>query len=125
MHQSTLDAAAIALSTVLGSRKIQHAFFGGWAIISKGSDRESKDLDCLVKADKDEIVQLLTKDVKSLHGEDVGVWIEVPQGRSDYVAFFWKNTAAAGEMVLVECFTGMIAFSSISSVGLISVLTTL
>ena len=107
MHQSILDCAAVALSTVFSSHKIQHAFFGGWAIISKGADRESKDLDCLVKADKEDVVQLLTQDVKGLYGEDVGVWMEIPQARSDYVAFFWKNTAAVGEMVLVEVFTGL------------------
>lgn len=106
MHQSNLTAAALALTTVLTANRITHAFFGGWAIIAKGAERESKDLDCLVKADKEVLVKLLTHDIKGLRGEDVGVFMEIPQARSDYVAFFWKASVNSSEMVLVELFTG-------------------
>lgn len=106
MRQSTLTSAAVALSTVLTSHRISHAFFGGWAVIAKGADRESKDLDVLVKAEKDDIVTLLTKDIRNLRGEDVGSWMVIPQSRSDYVAFFWKPSSSAAEMVLVELFIG-------------------
>ncbi|KAK6349563.1 hypothetical protein TWF696_005848 [Orbilia brochopaga] len=106
MRQSTLTSAAVALSTVLTSHRISHAFFGGWAVIAKGADRESKDLDVLVKAEKDDIVNLLTKDIKGLKGEDVGTWMVIPQSRSDYVAFFWKASPTSTEMVLVELFIG-------------------
>jgi len=106
MHQSTLTAAALALTTVLTSHRISHAFFGGWAIIAKGAERESKDLDCLVKAEKDVVVRLLTQEVHNLAGEVVGVFMEIPQARNDYVAFFWKASAASSDMVLVELFTG-------------------
>jgi len=106
MRQSTLTSAAVALSTVLTSHRISHAFFGGWAVIAKGADRESKDLDVLVKAEKDDIITLLTKDIQGLKGEDVGSWMVIPQSRNDYVAFFWKASPSSTEMVLVELFIG-------------------
>ncbi|KAF3938605.1 hypothetical protein ABW19_dt0201316 [Dactylella cylindrospora] len=106
MRQSTLTAAAVALSTVLTAHRITHAFFGGWAVIAKGADRESKDLDVLVKAEKEDIVNLLTMEVKGLKGEDVGSWMVIPQSRNDYVAFFWKASSSSSEMVLVELFIG-------------------
>ncbi|KAJ6264914.1 hypothetical protein Dda_1067 [Drechslerella dactyloides] len=117
MRQSTLTSAAVALSTVLTSHRISHAFFGGWAVIAKGADRESKDLDVLVKAEKDDIVNLLTKGMVGLKGEDVGTWMVIPQSRSDYVAFFWKATPTSTEMVLVELFIGTFKLSTISSFG--------
>ncbi|RVD81881.1 uncharacterized protein DFL_009728 [Arthrobotrys flagrans] len=106
MRQSTLTSAAVALSTVLTSHRITHAFFGGWAVIAKGADRESKDLDVLVKGEKDNIVELLTNDIRGLKGEDVGSWMVIPQARNDYVAFFWKPSSSSSEMVLVELFIG-------------------
>ncbi|KAL7266359.1 hypothetical protein RUND412_011097 [Rhizina undulata] len=83
MQQSILNDAALALSRILTFHRVQHGFFGGFAILAKGArHRESKDLDVLVSATKEEIVSILS----SKRG-----WLEIPQSREDYVAFFWNN----------------------------------
>ncbi|KAF8471857.1 hypothetical protein BDZ91DRAFT_479012 [Kalaharituber pfeilii] len=100
LHQTLCDAA-IACSTILTAYGISHAFFGGFAILeicrlNSPTYRESKDVDCLVSGDKDEVVKIF---------EGRSDWMLIPQTREDYVAFFWKNPAG-GEMVLVELFVG-------------------
>lgn len=104
MHQTTLNDAALALSRVLTFYRIHHSFFGGFAILAKGAaHRESKDLDVLVSASKSTIVSLLSgrRD-----------WLQIPQQREDFVAYFWSSREFATssseprQMVLVEMFVG-------------------
>lgn len=106
MHHQVLCDAAIACSMILTAHNVPHAFFGGFAIIEacRGNGpayRESKDIDCLVSGHKDDVVQMF---------EGREGWMVIPQGREDYVAFFWKNPVG-GEMVLVELFVGTLPFS--------------
>lgn len=106
MRQTLLNDAALALSRVLMFHRIQHGFFGGFAILAKGGHyRESKDLDVLVAADKATIISILS----NKRG-----WLQIPTAREDYVAFFWKaNEYAPSEptsssMVLVEMFVSSV-----------------
>jgi hypothetical protein len=84
MHHTLLSDAALALSRILTFHRIHHAFFGGFAILSTTSSpsRETKDLDVLVSATKEHITSLLS----ARHG-----WLEIPQAREDYVAYFYKS----------------------------------
>lgn len=102
MHQSTLNDAALALSRILSFYKIKHGYFGGWSVLATGATyRESKDLDVLVAASKSTIHSVLSQK----RG-----WLEIPQCREDYVAFFWNDSEFDPEggrgMVLVEMFVG-------------------
>jgi hypothetical protein len=119
MHHTLLSDAALALSRILTFHRIHHGFFGGFAILSTSPcpSRETKDLDVLVSATKSSITSLLS----ARHG-----WLEIPQCREDYVAFFYKSPhtsssasstcSSASEsteeegcpepMVLVEMFVG-------------------
>lgn len=111
MRHQTLCDAAIALSSVLTAHATPHAFFGGFAIIELCREnatayRESKDIDCLVRGNKDDVLRMFEHRLE---------WMVIPQGREDYVAYFWKSPLD-GVMVLVELFVGMHASSSIWSV---------
>ncbi|KAI5810073.1 hypothetical protein DFH27DRAFT_463118, partial [Peziza echinospora] len=114
MHQEILADAAISLSTILTAHSLPHAFFGGFAILevcrtaastttsttSKSTStapyRQSKDIDCLVLSTKETVLALLA---------NYPAYIEIPQNREDYVAFFWKHpSSSSGTTVLVELF---------------------
>ncbi|KAA8908925.1 hypothetical protein FN846DRAFT_898460 [Sphaerosporella brunnea] len=118
MHHTHLSDAALALSRILTFHRIHHGFFGGFAILSTSPcpARETKDLDVLVSATKATIISLLSQ----RHG-----WLEIPQNREDYVAYFYRNPYATSSassfdssttsteeeekpapMVLVEMFVG-------------------
>ncbi|KAI5856980.1 hypothetical protein BZA05DRAFT_423991 [Tricharina praecox] len=119
MHHIHLSDAALALSRILHFHRIHHGFFGGFAILSttQSPSRETKDLDVLVSATKSTITSLLSQ----RHG-----WLEIPQNREDYVAYFYRNPYSSGSsassisststeseledkpapMVLVEMFVG-------------------
>ncbi|KAI5844950.1 hypothetical protein DFP73DRAFT_37274 [Morchella snyderi] len=100
MHQSTLNDAALALSRILSFNKIKHGFFGGWSVLAcspHAAYRESKDIDVLVAATKPTIQRILSQK----RG-----WLEIPQCREDYVAFFWHDAEDSQSMVLVEMFVG-------------------
>ncbi|KAH0542564.1 hypothetical protein FGG08_003069 [Glutinoglossum americanum] len=94
MHYNTLLTAALCTTRLLRSYNLHHAFFGGFATTSLGCRRETKDLDILVQTSKTTLTRLLNgrKD-----------WLEVQQGRDDYVAYLWKGCGEAN-MVLVEFF---------------------
>lgn len=95
MIQERLNDAAIALHRVFSREQIAFGIFGGYAIASLGGPRESKDVDCLVSASKDQILRLLG----SVQGFQF-----IPQSRQDYAAFFWSDRADRGNAVLVEIF---------------------
>ncbi|KAF8539531.1 hypothetical protein BDD12DRAFT_91696 [Trichophaea hybrida] len=119
MHHTLLCDAALALSRILTFHRIHHGFFGGFAILSTTSSpsRETKDLDVLVSSSKSSITSLLS----ARHG-----WLEIPQSREDYVAYFYKSPHSSSSsstfssssseeeqeeerpepMVLVEMFVG-------------------
>lgn len=120
MHHTLLCDAALALSRILTFHRIHHGFFGGFAILSTAASpaRETKDLDVLVAASKAGVTALLS----ARHG-----WLEIPQNREDYVAYFYRSphplssaassTSGASDddddeeekpapMVLVEMFVG-------------------
>ncbi|KAI9866359.1 MAG: hypothetical protein M1813_001481 [Trichoglossum hirsutum] len=94
MHYNTLLTAALCTTRLLRSYGFQHAFFGGFATTSLGCRRETKDLDILVQTSKATLTRLLNSNKD---------WLEVQQGRDDYVAYLWKGCGDAN-MVLVEFF---------------------
>lgn len=95
MIQSRLNDAAIALSKALTEANIKHGIFGGYAVTVLGGPRETKDVDCLASASKDQIVTLLNA------RED---FTFIPQSRQDYAAFLWSAKPADRKNVLVELF---------------------
>ncbi|GAB0139215.1 hypothetical protein EsDP_00007428, partial [Epichloe bromicola] len=90
-----LNDAAIALHRVLSREQVAFDIFGGYAIATFGGPRESKDVDCIASASKDQIIQLL-------NGKQG--FQAIPQSRQDYVALFWSDRADRGNAVLVEVF---------------------
>lgn len=103
MHHQSLCDAAISVSAILTAHHIRHAFFGGFAILEKCGTayRESKDIDCLVSGDKEDVIQIF---------QGRPEWMVIPQAREDYVAFFWRNPSPRSnerELVLVELFVGV------------------
>jgi len=115
MQHTLLSDAALALSRILTFHRVHHGFFGGFAILSTtpSPSRETKDLDVLVSAAKSTITSLLSRRSN---------WLEIPQNREDYIAYFYRSPSASsassllsedGEdgdddatMVLVEMFVG-------------------
>lgn len=95
MIQSRLNDAAIALSKVLTEASIRHGIFGGFAVTVLGGPRETKDVDCLASASKEQIVALL-------NGRDGFTFI--PQPSPDYAAFLWSAKPGDRRNVLVELF---------------------
>ena len=95
MIQSRLNDAAIALDRVLAAASIKYGIFGGFAVSSLGGPRESKDIDCLASASKEQIIALLN----GKHG-----FKYIDQARADYVAFLWSEKPKDPRAVLVEIF---------------------
>lgn len=95
MIQERLNDAAIALHRVLSREQVTFGIFGGYAVATLGGPRESKDVDCIASVSKDQIIRLLN----NKEGFQV-----IPQGRQDYVAFFWSDRIDRSNAVLVEIF---------------------
>ncbi len=95
MIQSRLNDAAIALDRVLAAANVKYGIFGGYAISSLGGPRESKDVDCVASASKQQIVALLD-------GKYGFKYID--QTRTDYVAFSWSDKPKDPRAILVEIF---------------------
>lgn len=95
MIRSRLNDAAIALHAVLAAANFKYGIFGGYAVSILGGPRETKDIDCLASASKEQIVALL-------HGTDGFEYID--QNRTDYVAFLWSDKPRDSRAVLVEIF---------------------
>ena len=95
MIQSRLNDAAIALHRVLAAANIKYGLFGGFAVSTLGGSRESKDVDCLASASKEQIITLLDGN----HG-----FKYIDQTRPDYVAFLWSEKPKDSRAVLVEVF---------------------
>lgn len=91
MDHTLLSDAALTLSKLLTTHRIHHGFFGGFAILSTSPspNRETKDLDVLVWAKKRTITSLLS--VRD-------GWLEIPQVREDYVAYFYKPPARSNSI---------------------------
>jgi len=114
MQHTLLSDAALALSRILTFHRVHHGFFGGFAILSTTASpsRETKDLDVLVSATKSTITSLLSRRSN---------WLEIPQNREDYIAYFYRSPSIScassllssddedgddATMVLVEMFVG-------------------
>jgi hypothetical protein len=97
-NEMRLYQAALELDTVLTENKIGYGIFGGWAINALGSDRGTKDIDCLVAAEKEDISRIFS-------GKPG--WIQIPGQRQDYIAFLVGEST---ENVLVEFFPGKFGF---------------
>jgi hypothetical protein len=114
MQHTLLSDAALALSRILTFHRVHHGFFGGFAILSTTTSpsRETKDLDVLVSATKSTITSLLSRRSN---------WLEIPQNREDYIAYFYRSPSVSSAssllssddedgddatMVLVEMFVG-------------------
>ncbi|KAJ5679400.1 hypothetical protein N7462_007644 [Penicillium macrosclerotiorum] len=96
MIQERLNDAAISLHRVLRRNKVSFGIFGGYAIGVLGGTRESKDIDCLASASKEQIISMMDKK---------DGFVLIPQCRQDYVAFFWcGNPPEDRYPVLVEIF---------------------
>ncbi|KAF2459393.1 hypothetical protein BDY21DRAFT_189807 [Lineolata rhizophorae] len=95
MRQNRLNDAAIVLQRVFSQAGIKFGIFGGYAIGVLGGFRETKDIDCMVAASKNEVLKLLQRK---------DGFIAVPQKRQDYIAFLWSNRHGKEYPVLVEIF---------------------
>lgn len=95
MILSRLNDAALAMFRILDAAGIKHGIFGGYAISTLGGPRESKDVDCIASASKQQIVALMD-------GKE-GFQL-INQSREDYVAFFWSDIPDRRNAVLVEIF---------------------
>lgn len=119
MSSTPLHAAATALSLLLSSYNIQHAIFGGLALLlnAKYEYRNTKDVDVLTTASKSTILSILS------HFPEI--WIPIPQAREDYVAFFYRHHRPGTPLVLVEFFTSspLKAFPSTRTIAGLPVLT--
>ncbi|KAK8202698.1 hypothetical protein IWZ01DRAFT_109472 [Phyllosticta capitalensis] len=91
VNEAYLNDAAIAIYTALEASGIKFGIFGGYAVSVLGGNRESKDVDCIVSASKQEILRVL---------DGKNGFTAIPQTREDYVAFLWSEHPA----VLVEIF---------------------
>jgi hypothetical protein len=97
-NEMRLYQAALELDTVLTENKIGYGIFGGWAINALGSNRGTKDIDCLVAAEKEDIGRMFL---------DKPGWNRIPGQRQDYIAFLVGERT---ENVLVEVFPGKFGF---------------
>lgn len=95
MIQSQLNDAAIALDKVLAAANVKYGIFGGYAISILVGPRESKDVDCLASASKQQIVALLDGKFEFKY---------IDQARTDYAAFLWSDKPKDPRAVLVEIF---------------------
>ncbi|KAH0834437.1 hypothetical protein AYO21_09418 [Fonsecaea monophora] len=104
--------AAVDLDKVLTENGIGYGCFGGWAINAIGCDRGTKDIDCLVGAEKDDIARVFS---------DQPGWHQIPGQREDYIAFLVGEKT---ENVLVEMFPCKPGFSKVVPMSLIKEATT-
>ncbi|KAI2627629.1 hypothetical protein GGR54DRAFT_636754 [Hypoxylon sp. NC1633] len=95
MFRERLHDAAIALHRILSAENIKFGIFGGYAIGVLGGFRTTKDIDCLVSATKERVVELLDNKMGF-------VWTK--QVRQDYAAFLWDEPIRSNHPVLVEIF---------------------
>jgi hypothetical protein len=95
MNQARLNDGAIALHQVLAAARVEFGIFGGYAVSVLGNQRESKDIDCLARVSKRDILALL---------DGKQGFVAIPQSREDYVAFFWSERPDRKNAVLVEIF---------------------
>ena len=97
-NEMRLYQAALELDKVLTENKIGYGIFGGWAINALGSDRGTKDIDCFVAAEKEDVGRMFL----GKRG-----WNRIPGQRQDYIAFLVGERT---ENVLVEFFPGRFGF---------------
>jgi hypothetical protein len=93
-NEMRLYQAALKLDEVLTENKIGYGIFGGWAINALGSGRGTKDIDCFVAAEKEDVGRMFL-------GKPG--WNRIPGQRQDYIAFLVGERT---ENVLVEFFPG-------------------
>ena len=97
MATSRLIEAAARLSELLTAHDIKHGIFGGLAVSACGGARESKDVDCLVIARREAVIEILEATGRE--------FLFIPQVRADHANFFWTKHK---QSVLVELFPSML-----------------
>ncbi|KAI1135555.1 hypothetical protein F5Y05DRAFT_416228 [Hypoxylon sp. FL0543] len=95
MLRERLNDAAIALYRVFSRAGVSFGIFGGHAIQVFGSPRSTKDIDCLARITKLQVIQLFH--------EQEGFRV-VSQVRDDYALLFWFDPAKKHNPVVVEIF---------------------
>ncbi|KAK5069154.1 hypothetical protein LTR64_008693 [Lithohypha guttulata] len=95
MLQDRLSEAAIAFHRILEANNIPYGIFGGFAIACLGGARESKDVDCIAKVNKERLINIV---------DGRSGFVFVNQTRQDYVAFLWSDTPDRRNAVLLEVF---------------------
>lgn len=102
MLQDRLSEDAIAFHRILQANNIPYGIFGGFAIACLGGVRESKDVDCIAKVNKERLINM----VNNRSG-----FVFVDQTRQDYVAFLWSDSPDRRNAVLLEGFVDEFAGS--------------
>ncbi|EER43203.1 predicted protein [Histoplasma capsulatum H143] len=92
--QACLNDAAIVLHRVL-SGQVKFSIFGGYAVLTLGGPRASKDVDCIASVNKQQILNIL---------DGKNGFVAVSQLWQDYVAFLWSDKLNRERAVLVEIF---------------------
>ncbi|KAJ5443547.1 uncharacterized protein N7458_007419 [Penicillium daleae] len=95
MLTSRLNDAAILLHLSLNDNGINYAVIGGFAITHFGGNRQTKDIDCIANASKEQIIDALDT--------EAGL-VVVSQDRNDYVGVSWPDRPDRGNTVLIHIF---------------------
>lgn len=95
MLTGRLNDAAIILHLSLDDNRIKYAVIGGYAITHFGGNRQTKDIDCIANASKQQIINALDT--------YAGLAI-VSQDRDDYVGLSWSDKPDRSDAVLIHVF---------------------
>ncbi|CEJ54796.1 hypothetical protein PMG11_01089 [Penicillium brasilianum] len=95
MLTGRLNDAAIILHLSLDDSKIKYAVIGGYAITHFGGNRQTKDIDCIANASKQQIINSLDT--------YAGLTV-VSQDRDDYVGISWSDRPDHSDAVLIHIF---------------------
>jgi hypothetical protein len=95
MLTGRLNDAAIMLHLSLDDSRIKYAVIGGYAITHFGGNRQTKDIDCVANASKQQIINALDT--------YAGLTV-VSQDRDDYVGISWSDKPYHSDAVLIQHF---------------------
>ncbi|KAI0378524.1 hypothetical protein F5Y04DRAFT_283752 [Hypomontagnella monticulosa] len=95
MLRERLHDTAIELHHILSQKNLRFGIFGGYAIAVMQGVRDTSDIDCLVSASKDDVIEVL---------DGKGSFILLPSPRQDYALFHWRDLPTGRYPVQVKMF---------------------